>query len=135
MRTPRANRSRRVGRSPLRRSLLLAGALLGCEFPAALEKTGVEPYDPLPEYVDFWSRTEACSGLSGEVGLIEWFRATSITSKGQISRGLWEPPHKITVLRGLEADERTVRHEMLHDLIGGDPTHRLPAWAECDLEP
>ncbi|NNM33854.1 MAG: hypothetical protein HKO53_12345 [Gemmatimonadetes bacterium] len=110
-------------------------ALTSCEFPSALTKEGVEPYEALPVYPEFWSATEACSGRSGDVDLIRWFRATGISAGLGRSQGLWEPPHDITVLRGLEEDEGTVRHEMLHDLLRGDPDHRSPTWEACGLAP
>ena len=106
-----------------------------CDSPlTSIAKEGLEPFDPLPEYAGFWEATETCSGTSGDLGLIRWFRALSLTSNGQILRGLWEPPHRITIWTGLEDDEPTVRHEMLHDLLRGDPNHRAPAWGDCGLE-
>ena len=110
-------------------------ALPACDLPTSLTKVGVEPYAPLPEYVEFWSETESCSERSGELELIRWFTAVAISSGPGITRGLWEPPHDITVLSGLEEDERTVRHEMLHDLLRGDPGHQSPSWEACGLEP
>lgn len=112
-----------------------AVVLTSCELPSALSKVGVEPYDALPEYEGFWATTEVCSERSGDLGLIRWFRATSISAGLGRSQGLWEPPHDITVLRGLEEDERTVRHEMLHDLLRGDPDHVSSSWQVCGLEP
>lgn len=109
--------------------------ILSCESPANLLLDGVEPYDALPQYTEFWAATSACSGRSGDLGLIRWFRAVSIVSQGQIVRGLWQPPHRITVWTGLEDDAGTVRHEMLHDLLGGDPDHNRRGWADCGLLP
>lgn len=113
----------------------IALVALSCADPARPDVEGVEPYDALPEYPAFWTATTACSDRSGDLDRISWFRAVSITFKGQIVRGFWEPPHTITVWNGLEPDEFTVRHEMLHDLLGGDPDHELSVWADCDLLP
>ena len=52
-----------------------------------------------------------------------------------VARGVWTPPHQITLVRGYEDNEITVRHEMLHDLLEGDSEHRSPLWTECDLIP
>ena len=113
----------------------LVGLLLAaCDSPGLVELDGVEPYEPLPEYVEFWAATEACAGVTGDLGRIEWFRATSIISGQRILRGLWQPPHRITIWAGLEDDAPTVRHEMLHDLLNGDPDHRQAAWSDCGLE-
>lgn len=110
-------------------------AMLSCADLASPDFDGLQPYDALPEYPGLWSETMACSGGSGDLDRIAWFRAASITYQGQIVRGHWEPPHTITVWSGLELDEFTVRHEMLHDLLAGDPNHAGVQWAECELLP
>lgn len=106
---------------------------LACELPTSTQKDGIEPYDPPTFYAAFWQDTESCSGTEGDLTLVSWFRAQAIWHNGQLLRGVWEPPHRITIWLGLEDDETTVRHEMLHDLLRGDPDHLRPAWEACGL--
>jgi hypothetical protein len=91
--------------------------------------------EPLAIYAQWWVATEACSGRTGEFADITWFSAAAISSNESFAVGLWRPPHEIVIVRGYEEDERTVRHEMLHDLIGGDPGHDDSAWLACELAP
>ncbi len=52
---------------------------------------------------------------------------------GAVARGRWSEPHEVIVVRGYEDHEKTVRHEMLYDLLAGDPTHADEIWSACDL--
>ena len=94
-----------------------------------------DPFAPLPVYEEWWAATETCSGRSGDLLAIDWYTAASITSDNLIARGLWSPPHEIVIVRGYEEDELTVRHEMLHDLLGGDSEHESALWEVCELIP
>jgi hypothetical protein len=118
----------------VRIAFVAAAVLAACEASLVnVKKEDVEPFEALAEYSSFWDDTESCSGVEGELEQVSWFRASEIWSNGRLVRGLWEPPHNITVWNGLEDDRETVRHEMLHDLLRGDPEHRLPAWSDCGL--
>ncbi len=90
-------------------------------------------FDPPASYQEWWAATESCSGRTGAFQRVEWFLATSIVAEGKVGKARWAPPHEIIIVRGYEADEEVVRHEMLHDLLGGDGVHASPAWVECDL--
>jgi hypothetical protein len=93
-------------------------------------------FEPLPMYAEWWVATERCSTWTAPLARIEWFTASSITAQGGIiARGSWRAPHEIVIVRGYESDEITVRHEMLHDLLDGDPEHASATWATCDLIP
>ncbi len=133
--TPRSRPSFLAAR---RRPALLVGVVL----VAATACTGFdvafrnkEPFSPPPVYTEWWEATEACSGLSGDMSRISWYTALSITSDALVARGLWSPPHEIVLVKGYEDDEVTVRHEMLHDLLSGDPSHESPLWETCGLIP
>ena len=91
------------------------------------------PGEPLPVYAEWWAATVACSGRTGDMSRIVWFTAYTIRSGENLGRGLWREPHEIVIVRHYVDDERTVRHEMLHDLLNGDPGHTGKAWATCDL--
>ena len=118
-----------------RACLLLTLTLLACETGVSVELVDAIPFEPLPEYATYWQETEACSQRTGDLSLIQWFLASSILNGQAILRGLWQPPHRITIWRGLQNDPEVVKHEMLHDLLSGDPDHTDPAWRTCGLEP
>lgn len=119
----------------LRASTAAAGALLAACGSLGFE-AGVDdraPFDPPPVYATWWDATRTCSGIDGAFGRITWFLASGITGDGLVARARWSPPHEIVIVRGYETDERTVRHEMLHDLLTGDRGHASPSWDGCDL--
>lgn len=89
--------------------------------------------EPLAIYAQWWVATEACSSRSGEFTDITWFSALTISSSELLAFGLWRAPHEIVIVRGYEEDEFIVRHEMLHDLLRGDPGHEDASWHTCEL--
>lgn len=114
---------------------LVAPFLVGCDVFTGYgaQIRGLVPFSPPESYVAWWEATEACSELAGDFEAIEWFLATWITSNGSIAYGAWRSPHRIVIVRGYQDDELTVRHEMLHDLLSGDPDHSSPQWTDCGL--
>jgi len=94
---------------------------------------GKTPFSPPIVYADWWSATETCSGETGRLDAITWYLADGIVGDGAVARGRWSEPHEIVIVRGYEDDEKTVRHEMLHDLLAGDPAHADDTWSACDL--
>lgn len=124
--------------APLVTRLLGVCALLGaCDVFTSFEGeiVGQAPFNPPAGYTEWWTATETCSGRTGDLAAIEWSLATSITRNGRPGRGAWVAPHDIIIVRGFQADEVTVRHEMLHDLLSGDPDHTSPHWNTCQLIP
>jgi hypothetical protein len=112
-------------------ALLLGACGLLDDF--TFEVVDKRPIAPGEEYASWWSATEACSGETGDPGRIRWYTAAGITYNGVFARGVWLPPHEIVVLLGYEENSDIVRHEMLHDLLGGDSDHAKPAWTRCEL--
>jgi hypothetical protein len=110
----------------VRRSLLtlLCPILLfltACGFDVA----GSEPLEPPPVYREWWVKTEACSGLSGNFDRVEWLVVPGYSfecSSGQCA-GHWRRGHQIYLAAEWAMNEMVVRHEMLHDLMnrGGHP--------------
>ena len=47
---------------------LLLGGLTGCGF----DPVGDTPLDPPPVYREWWAKTQACSGLSGDFERVRW---------------------------------------------------------------
>ena len=103
----------------------------GDSFTATIEDR--RPFDPPPVYADWWGLTEACSGRAGDLPRIHWYLASSIVADGKLARARWSPPHDIVAVQGNQTEERLIRHEMLHDLLGGDPGHEGEVWDVCDL--
>ena len=119
------------------RALVLLGLAVivgGCGGFTA-EVVGKEPFAPPAVYAEWWVSTEDCANRAASLGRVEWYLAASVTGDHQVARGRWSPPHEIIIVRGYEMDELTVRHEMLHDLLGGDRKHVSPQWLSCDLIP
>ena len=113
---------------------LLLLALAACDFTGLSTRvTGRQPFTPPPVYGEWWAETESCSGATGDLAAIDWYLATGISSDAVSAFGLWLPPHEIVLVRGFEDSRFTVRHEMLHDLLRGDPEHEDPAWTRCGL--
>jgi len=88
---------------------------------------------PLATYAAWWADVEACSGLAGDVARVEWFVVPADSDGGfwcedgpdHTCAGEWVAPHAIylagpnrTYPQGYAVDEWTVKHEMLHDLVG-----------------
>jgi hypothetical protein len=84
--------------------------------------------------------TEECSGLTGTLDRISFYRVTAPLSDdgvdfpcggGYRCSGLWRAPHDIYLAPAVLRVERLVKHEMLHDLIGA-PGHP-PIFEACNL--
>jgi hypothetical protein len=93
----------------------------------------VRPFAPLPVYAEWWSQLQVCSARVASMDRIEWFMADGLTQNGALVLGKWEEPHRITVLANQIESESVVKHEMLHDLLNGDPDHQGPAWDACGV--
>lgn len=96
-------------------------ALAGCAF----EPTGDRPFDPPPEFREWFARTEACSGRTGDFDRIRWYvvDGESFPCPGGRCVGRWNDNHHIYLASAYAGSELVVRHEMLHDLLnrGGHP--------------
>ena len=113
---------------------LAAGAGgLGCEAPTSPAPAHALRVDPLPSYAEWWQEDEACSGLRGDFQNLDWYVVPADSDGGfwcadgpdNTCAGEWVGPHAIYLAgpnrmypQGYAADEWTVRHEMLHDLVG-----------------
>ncbi len=94
---------------------LLLLSLVGCQSFTAPPSDRLNP--PV-EYLAWWDATVACAGQSGDVGRITWFvTANRFASPDGTVAGWWEPSHTIYLAGLATNDEKTVRHEMLHDLL------------------
>ena len=108
--------------------LLLLG---GCNVDPANDV----PLDPPPIYREWWVKTQACSGLSGDFDRLSFstIEGPSFSCSSGQCAGHWRGDHHIFLAGDWAMDEMVVRHEMLHDLIGR-PGHPAPPFGEgCPL--
>lgn len=98
---------------------------LGCLAP--FEPANAVEFAPPSVYVELWTEVEACSRVSGDFQLLHWFVVLgsddqfSCPQHGGSCGGWWEFPHEIYLaepeVHNAATHYRTVRHEMLHDLL------------------
>lgn len=127
--------------------------LTACQIPTA-QDSNVRPYDPPEIYAAWWQTVETCSNHTGDLSRISWFAVRPVNDSTasfwggsaaapHLVSAEWLAPHRILVLDttasltavgypdGEIHIQGIVAHEMLHDLLGGDPTHSDSAWAKC----
>jgi hypothetical protein len=106
--------------------LALLGTLAACE--------ALGPADPLPasaqlvsappeSYLEWWAKTESCSGKTGDFSRIQWYVVPNVqtfsTDAGE-KVGLWTHSSegvRIIIAGDYASNELVVRHEMLHALL------------------
>jgi hypothetical protein len=111
--------------------LLLLLLITGCGF----DIVGEEPMAPPSVYREWWARTQACSGLSGDFDRVEWLvvPGASFECKSGQCVGHWHPGHQIYIAEEWVDNEMVVRHEMLHDLMNGGGHPNPPFGEGCPL--
>jgi len=78
-------------------------------------------YMALGEYPAWWQRVEDCSGLTGPLHRVEWYKVPGRSTfwvDGKEVYATWDGGHRIYVAEPWVRDSFIVQHEMLHDLIG-----------------
>lgn len=93
------------------------------------------PMTPPAIYREWWAKTEACSGLSGDFGRIHWnvIPGYSFPCKSGTCAGHWESDHQIYIASDWTDNEMVVRHEMLHDLLNRGSHPDPPFGNPCPL--
>ena len=125
----------RVPLTLLRTATLLP--VLGCLDPFA-PPIGTHRIDPPPAYRTAWQTVEDCSGLHGDFNRVIWYLIPQPFYRcGERNcLGTWKPPHNIylSAIAAVDSGSRyfTVRHEILHDLLGGGSDHPT-VFATCGL--
>jgi hypothetical protein len=122
------------------RRVVLGG--LGCLLAGCVEPfAGTYRFEVPLAYQAAWDSVEACSGLSGDMARVRWYavpQTTFFVGKTE-TFGAWTPPHTIYVAEWAKDDSLghylTVRHEMLHDLLGGGAEGQAhpPVFRTCHL--
>jgi len=110
---------------------MLGVAVVACEVPTAPRGTALTPPS---DFSDWWKQVEACSGITGDQTRISWYVVPCEAGEAgfkcdvtpdSLCAGEWRAPHDIQLGGpnrffpvGYVDDEWTVKHEMLHDLLG-----------------
>ncbi len=111
-----------------RSAFVFALALVSCLDPFA-PPPGTYPFAPPLAYRVAWLQVENCSGLRGDFTRVKWFAIPGLffrCGEGNC-QGMWTSPHRIYSA----GDYFTVRHEILHDLLGGGG--HPPVFRTCNL--
>lgn len=97
--------------------IVACGQMVGPGVPA-----GAKPFPAPQEYALWWSLTEQCSALQGQLADVHWFVLPGVnhfTVSGRQVDGYWSPNQDaITLAEASVVDGGLVRHEMLHALLG-----------------
>jgi hypothetical protein len=108
----------------MRRVSLLFALLAACRDGPTdpLLLVGAVEISPPAFYQGWWNLTEACSGRSASMSNVRWYVVPGVELfplNGQLVSGYSEASSNLIVLAANVVDEgRSVRHEMLHQLLG-----------------
>jgi hypothetical protein len=110
------------------RRLALVPLFSACTVTAPQLPPGAERFEPPAIYAQWWALTEQCSGRSGNLADVTWYRVRAGNEiplgDGSWVNGTWEAAGNRIVLAGdSQRFGNFVRHEMLHALLrtGGHP--------------
>ena len=90
-----------------------------------------QQFSPPAVYSTWWNMTQACSGLTGSLGAVTWFKTTQAlrdSRTGDPIGGYWNSfTNRIVLTTAAVLDGGSVRHEMLHSLLrkGGHPRNQF----------
>lgn len=124
-----------MGRRPAPARLIRAAGLLlaltGCGF----DPDGDVPLEPPPVYREWFAKTEACSGRTGDFSRLRWsvIEGYSFTCASGQCAGHWRTDHQIFLASEWVMDEMVVRHEMLHDILNRSGHPDPPFGDGCPL--
>ncbi len=86
---------------------------------------------PPPKYEDWWRETVECTQLRKDIGGLTFFGADSIVgSDGGMAVGLHRPGMIAIIWFSID-NEAVVKHEIVHELVDGDPKHNSPLFGIC----
>src|SRR5688572_9353357 len=111
------------------RPALASAAIALVAVSACVDVLGPGDISPTPRrlqvqsvYQYWWAQVEACSGKSANMDRVRWLYvpngATGFSWQGELVAGLWFEGHTIVLAEALILNDQTVRHEMLHDILG-----------------
>jgi len=90
--------------------------------------------DPLADYEQWYAEVEECTGVEGDFDRVRWFEVPHDRWWDpvweQYAIGTWRSPHDIYVAEPHLGNEEVVKHEMVHDILGGGLTYD-PRFKDC----
>ncbi len=86
---------------------------------------------PPPRYEDWWRETVECTQLRKEMLGLAFFGADSIVGSDGGKAGELHRREMIAIIWPRIDDEGVVKHEIVHELVGGDPEHNSPLFGSC----
>src|SRR5437016_4243132 len=92
-------------------------AAASCSLIAGSVPPNAEPFTPPAVYARWWAMTEACSGRSGNLGDVHWYRipGSSFRRGRQMVSGYTNRfVNRVLLAAKVAEDGPAVRHEMLH---------------------
>lgn len=106
---------------------LTLALLTACSFATEPKlPAGAVPFDPPGQYRIWWEIVQECSGRTGDIQAVSWYRVpgTNMLPQGSNVTGVWfRKGNAIVLADGSVMTGEVVRHEMLHALLqgGGHP--------------
>jgi hypothetical protein len=80
-----------------------------------------QQFSPPAVYPTWWNMTQACSGLTGSLTAVTWYKTDAVVhdvNTGDLVLGYWSSAgNRIVLTTASVLDGGTVRHEMLHALL------------------
>jgi hypothetical protein len=110
---------------------VLALASAACSDVTGVEEIRTEMLPP-PVYETLWERVQACSGHTGDFRRLRWYWVRFFPD-GAAAKAQWNGRHEITLALAALDNHAVVAHELLHELLEGDPVHADPAWDVCSI--
>ncbi len=122
-----------VGQSIWAACVVLCG-LAACSLISAPLPSGAKRFVPPDVYARWWAMTEACSGRSGSLGTVQWYRVPgSQFVHGRQKASGYYSKYANRIVLAEQGKERgpIVRHEMLHALLNRDGHPRSQFLGGC----
>lgn len=116
---------------------ILVVLFFAVNWPQRAPASGLTRYAPPPIYATWWAKDVACAGVSPRpIPVVSWWTKDQPMllqgGDGEAKVGYWFADfNKVAITRAYITDERVVRHEMLHALLGR--TDHPAMFATCGL--
>jgi len=104
----------------------------GCS--GVLEVTDPVPLEPGAVQHSAAALVAACSGRTVSAGDVRWFVVEEFAEHPDALGG-WEKPNSVYLLPAAVGDLKVNAHELLHNVLRGNPSHSHPLWALCGVMP